>query len=251
VSGKADVDAGAVFFAHVAQKVDEEIDLAAAALLVADDEYEALDVPHYLSMLDGMAEAVRGRVGPGPEAPALLAAMNHHLFEELGFRGNEEDYYDPKNSFLNEVLDRRVGIPITLSIIFLEVGWRLGLPLSGVSFPGHFLVRLEVDGEGEQLLDPYHGGTALGAPELEDRLHQAMGPGTELSPDHMAAANKRQVLTRMLNNLRGIYQRLGDRERELSVLEKLTALNPRDERLADAASELRKRQVGEDGAGLN
>jgi regulator of sirC expression with transglutaminase-like and TPR domain len=242
------VDAGSVLFAHVAQRPDEEIDLAAAALLIAEAEYANLDVGHYLGMLDGMAEAVRKRVGP-PGPGALLGALTHYLFEELGFRGNDEDYYDPKNSFLNEVLDRRVGIPITLSIVFLEVGWRLGLGLQGVSFPGHFLVRLEVDGQ-EQMLDPYHAGVALGPAELEERLRQAMGQSAELASEHMQGASKRQVLTRMLNNLRGIYQRLGDGERELAVLEKLAILNPKDERVGDALEQLRKRETGGEG-GLN
>jgi regulator of sirC expression with transglutaminase-like and TPR domain len=242
------VDAGSVLFAHVAQRPDDEIDLAAAALLVAEAEYPNLDVGHYLAMLDGMADAVKKRVGP-PGPGALLGAMTHYLFEELGFRGNDEDYYDPKNSFLNEVLDRRVGIPITLSIVFLEVGWRLGLTLQGVSFPGHFLVRLTVEGQEEQMLDPYHAGVALGPEELEERLKQAMGQSAELAAEHMQGASKRQVLTRMLNNLRGIYQRLGDGDRELAVLAKLSILNPKDERVGEALEALRKRATG--GGGLN
>ncbi len=241
------VDAGSVLFAHVAQRPDDEIDLAAAALLVAEAEYPNLDVGHYLGMLDGMADAIKKRVGP-PGVALLLGSLTHYLYDELGFRGNDEDYYDPKNSFLNEVLDRRVGIPITLSILFLELGWRVGLDLQGVSFPGHFLVRLEVDGN-EQLLDPYHGGVALGPEELEERLKQAMGQSAELASEHMQGASKRQVLTRMLNNLRGIYQRLGDADRELAVLEKLAILNPKDERVGEALDTLRKRATG--GGGLN
>lgn len=243
--GRSGVDAGSVLFAHVASRADEDIDLAAAALLVAEAEYDNLDVGHYLGMLDAMAEAVRKRVPPGGD---VLPALTHYLFEELGFRGNDEDYYDPKNSFLNEVLDRRIGIPITLSILFLEVGWRLGLALSGVSFPGHFLVRLERD-DGEIMLDPYHGGVALSQEELEERLRQAMGQTAELTTEHLAPASRRAVLTRLLNNLRGIYQRLGDAERERAALEKLAALNPKDERVAESLNLLRKR--GGEGGGLN
>jgi len=241
------MDAGSVLFAHVAQRPDDEIDLGAAALLVAEPEYPDLDVGHYLGMLDSMAEAVKKRVGHNAPT-ALLGGLRNYLFDELGFRGNDEDYYDPKNSFLNEVLDRRVGIPITLSIVFLEVGWRLGLTLQGVSFPGHFLVRLEQDGD-EQMLDPYHGGVALGPEELEERLKQAMGQSAELAAEHTQSASKRQVLTRMLNNLRGIYQRLGDGERELAVLQKLAILNPKDDRVGEALEALRKRANG--GEGLN
>jgi regulator of sirC expression with transglutaminase-like and TPR domain len=238
-------DAGHVLFAHLAQRPDDEIDLAAAALLIAEAEYPGLDVAHYLGMLDAMADSVRKRQGAGGEE--LLPALCHFLFEEMGFRGNDEDYYDPKNSFLNEVIDRRVGIPITLSLLFMEVGRRLGLELSGVSFPGHFLVRHHT-GDGDKMLDPYHGGVALDGDELEERLKQAMGPNADLSAEHLQSASRRAVLTRLLNNLRGIYQRRGDAERELGVVEKLAVLNPKDERLSEALEALRKRGGG---AGLN
>jgi regulator of sirC expression with transglutaminase-like and TPR domain len=235
-------DAGQVLFAHLAQRAEEDIDLGAAALLVAEAEYPGLDVAHYLSMLDAMAEVVRKK-RPGATGDALLGELTHYLFDDLGFRGNDDDYYDPKNSFLNEVLDRRVGIPITLSIVLMEVGRRLGIELHGVSFPGHFLVRLAA-GDGDRVLDPYHGGVALDTEELEDRLKQAVGPGAVLLPEHLQVATKKQVLTRMLNNLRGIYQRKGDAEREWHVVEKLAVLNPKDERLGEALELLRKRGGG-------
>jgi len=150
------VDAGSVLFAHVAQRPDDEIDLAAAALLVAEAEYPNLDVGHYLAMLDGMADAVKKRVGP-PGPGALLGAMTHYLFEELGFRGNDEDYYDPKNSFLNEVLERRTGIPISLALVLIEVCQRVGIDARGVSFPGHFLVRIQDDDGDLMFIDPFDG----------------------------------------------------------------------------------------------
>ncbi len=234
------MDAGHVLFQHIASRPDDEIDLAAAALLIAEVEYPGLDVAHYLTLLDGMADAVRKRGGPPTADPGpLLAALNHHLYEELGFRGNEEDYYDPKNSFLNEVIDRRIGIPITLSVIYLEVGRRVGLELDGVSFPGHFLVRHGV-GEGI-VIDPYHNGLALDREELEERLKRAIGQETQLSPEHLQLASKRNILTRMLNNLRGIYQRSGDLVRERGCLEKLAILNPQDARVSEALVALRRR----------
>src|SRR5262245_30811084 len=182
-----------------------------------------------------MAEGARARAARlEPEAEEdlihLLRALNQHLFEDLGFRGNQDDYYDPKNSFLNEVIDRRVGNPITLSVVYMEVGRRLALPLEGVSFPGHFLVKYRTP-EGDLLLDPYHSGMALSRSELEQRLERAFGKKTTLQPSHLQTATKRQILTRMLNNLRGIYQQVGDAPRERGVLERLAILNPQDERV--------------------
>jgi regulator of sirC expression with transglutaminase-like and TPR domain len=231
------VDAGHVLFQHLASRPDDEIDLAAAALLVAEAEYPGLDVAHYLAALDDMADQVRARLGPGQDA--LLRALNHYLYEELGFRGNEEDYYDARNSFLNEVIDRRVGIPITLCVIYLEVGRRLGLELQGVSFPGHFLVALRTP-EGDRVLDPYHGGVELDREELQDLLHRAASPQAELKPEHLQQASKKQILTRLLNNLRGIYHRSGDAARERAVLERLAILNPQDAAVAEALAALGK-----------
>jgi regulator of sirC expression with transglutaminase-like and TPR domain len=229
-------EADHVLFAHVTQREDDEIDLAAAALLIAEVEYPGLDVAHYVSVLDNWGEAALAQKGTGSDAE--LAALNGYLFEELGFRGNDDDYYDPRNSFLNEVIDRRVGIPITLSIVFMEVGRRLGLELHGISFPGHFLVRLRTP-VGDHVIDPYHGGVRLETEELQSRLEQVLGQNAELGPEHLPIASKRQILTRMLNNLRGIYQRAGDTKREIGVLERLQILSPGDARFGEALDALR------------
>ena len=144
-------------FAAMVTRPESELDLAAAALEIAAEEYPQLVPGPYLQRLDVLAERVRDRLGDETAPLIVLQELNRVLFEEERFRGNAEAYYDPRNSFLNDVLDRRVGIPITLSLIYLEVGWRLGLPLSGVGFPGHFLVRYE--GEVVRvLLDRFDGG---------------------------------------------------------------------------------------------
>jgi regulator of sirC expression with transglutaminase-like and TPR domain len=229
------MDAGHVLFQHIATRPDDQIDLGAAALLIAESEYPGLDVAHYLAVLDGFADGARRAGGGGPPGtPAeALRRLNEHLFHDLGFQGNEQDYYDPKNSFLNEVIDRRIGIPITLSVLYLEVGRRAGLVLDGVSFPGHFLVQ-QRGPDGTLVLDPYHGGVSLSREELEERLGRALGAGTKLAAEHLQPASKRQILTRMLNNLRGIYQRSGDPARERAVLERLAILNPQDARVKEA-----------------
>jgi regulator of sirC expression with transglutaminase-like and TPR domain len=231
------MEPGHVLFSHVVSRADHEIDLATASLLVAEGEYPGLDVAHYVSMLEAMAETVRGRV---EGAEARLRALDRHLFDELGFRGNDDDYYDPKNSYLNEVIDRRVGIPITLSVLYLEVGRRVGLSLEGISFPGHFLVRHVFPG-GHVVIDPYHHGARLDHDELEERLGVALGEATELSREHLQVATKKQILTRLLNNLRGVFQRAGDALREKDVVERLAILSPQDTRLAEALVALRRR----------
>ncbi|MSP17361.1 MAG: hypothetical protein EXR73_12275 [Myxococcales bacterium] len=217
------MDAGHLLFAHAVRRDERAIDLGAAALLVAEPEYPALDVARYGDLLDIFADGALGSVQRG-ESPRL--ALARHLHGELGFAGNETDYYDPRNSFFNEVLDRRVGIPITLSLLHLEVGRRMGLSVEGVAFPGHFLVRyLGVAGDHDEVVvDPYHGGIALDQSALVDRLRRVAGQGATLTASHLARAGKRQILARLLNNLRGVYQRSGDAQREQSVVERLELL---------------------------
>jgi regulator of sirC expression with transglutaminase-like and TPR domain len=225
-------DASNLLFAHMIQRPEIDIDLAAAALLIAEPEYPGLDLAHYISVLDSWGSAAQAQPGPGPD-PAL-SGLNGYLFEELGFHGNDDDYYDPRNSFLNEVMDRRVGIPITLSIVYMEVGRRLGLDLTGISFPGHFLVRYRTPA-GDHIIDPYHKGARLDTDELEERLRQVVGDKAELSPDLLQPATKRQILTRMLNNLRGIYQRGADEGRERRIGELLALLQAPEPRPGDTA----------------
>ena len=129
-------------FAELVAREDVRIDLAHACLMIAQDAYPKLDVERYLGEIERMAMRLRGRMPQtlGPEE--RIAALNEFLFDELGFSGNADDYYDPRNSYLNEVIDRRTGIPITLAVLYIEMGRKIGLPLEGVSFPGHFLVRV-------------------------------------------------------------------------------------------------------------
>ena len=157
-----------------------------------------------------------------------LIALNNYLFRELGFAGNDNEYYDPRNSFLNDVITRKTGIPITLSILYLEVGTRLGLKLKGVSFPGHFLVKVRVTG-GELVLDPYAGGRSLSEEELRERLAQFAGEQTaKTAPleEFLEAATPRQILARLLRNLKAIYLEADETERALDVMNRLVILLP-------------------------
>ena len=168
--------------------------------------------------------------------------MTPATFEELGYWGNTEDYYDPRNSYLNEVMDRKTGIPITMSILYMEIGRRIGLPLEGVSFPGHFLVRLRLRG-GVLVLDPFSGGAPQSEAELRQRLQRVIPEGAaadvsvaELPLDQfLEAASNRQILSRVLRNLKGIYREADQPERLLQVLNRMLVVSP------DAASELRDR----------
>ncbi|MBE0619802.1 MAG: tetratricopeptide repeat protein [Burkholderiales bacterium] len=215
----------------------EEFDLAEACLLIAQDAYPDLDIADYLARIDALAATVRGRVADDAFAKQKLVALNRHLFTELGFSGNAIDYYDPRNSYLNQVLERRTGIPITLSILYMEVGRRLGLRLQGVSFPGHFLVKLRVSG-GQLVLDPFCGGEAQSEADLRARLALVL-PQREADTLRLAQflqpATPRQILARLLRNLKGIYLQLEEAQNTLEVMQRMVMVAPH------AAEEVRDR----------
>jgi regulator of sirC expression with transglutaminase-like and TPR domain len=229
-------------FEQVVSEKDERIDLARACLMIAQDAYPGLDVERYLGEIEGMAIRLRARIPKGGQGEERVVALNQFLYGDLGYCGNTEDYYDPRNSYLNEVLDRRTGIPITLGILYMELGRRIGLPLEGISFPGHFLVRLRLSG-GSLVLDPFAGGTPQAEPELRRRLERVVPeharggvPLGELPLDHfLEPASKRQILSRVLRNLKGIYREADNPERMLQVLNRMLMVSP------EASSELRDR----------
>lgn len=216
---------------------DGDLDLAEAALLIAKTEYPALDIPAYLAQLDELAARLRARVPDAAGLEQMVVSLNELLFEELGFSGNTDNYYDPRNSFLNEVLDRKLGIPITLCIIYMEVGRRVGLELEGVSFPGHFLVKFATD-EGDVVLDPFAGGVPLTEEELVDRLEETYGQHRVVNsalPQLLAAASKRDILVRMLRNLKVVYVHQERFEKALDVTNQILLISP------ELAEEVRER----------
>lgn len=220
----------AVEWRRIARMRDEDVSLAEGALWIAAEEYPDLVVDDYLVRLHDMAAKLRSRLRADIATAEKLLALNHYLFDELGFSGNSEDYYDPRNSFLNEVLERRTGIPITLGVLYIEIGRRIGLGLHGVSFPGHFLVKCALR-DGVVILDPYSGGRSLGVDDLQQRLRDAGGtaPVDDAILSHLlSAAPNKEVLARMLRNLKGIYARRDDWLRALSSSERLIALQPDD-----------------------
>lgn len=220
-------------FAKLAQRPAAELDLAEAALLVAAEEYPDLDITAYQGRLDALAAEAELRLAGAATDSERLSRLNDYVFRERGFTGNREHYDDPRNSFLNEVIDRRLGLPITLAIVYIEVGRRLHLPLCGVGFPGHFLAKLE--GEPEVLVDAFFGRSVTRS-ECAQRLRAALGSDAELIPEqHLRAATPHEILVRLLTNLKQLYVRDADWLRALGCCDRILLLIP------DAPSELRDR----------
>jgi regulator of sirC expression with transglutaminase-like and TPR domain len=213
----------------------ERIDLGRATLVIARIAYPSLDPDPWLRRLDALAAGVRPRLPPGAPLAAAVGEVTRYLFDECGFHGNQDDYYDPRNSYLNDVLERRTGIPISLSVLLLEVGARLGLPLEGVGFPGHFLVR--VAGRATPvLLDPFFGGRPIDERELLARYRALGGRAAHaLPPDALDTTATPGILMRMLRNLLRAYLDRKEHERALAATDLLLVLAP------DSADELRVR----------
>ena len=206
---------------------EEAIDLAEAALLIATHAYPDLDVAHHLARIEVLAKTLESRIQPDSGPSQRILALNQYMFAELGFTANEKDYYDPRNSCLNDVLDRRVGIPITLSLLYMEIGARIGLALEGVSFPGHFLVKCALP-EGTVVLDPYAGGVSLGAADLQKRLRDVRGDedSNAIVASMLSAAGKKEIVLRLLRNLKAIYLRSQQFDRALPIMHWIIAAAP-------------------------
>lgn len=207
-------------------------DLAEAALCIAQEEYPDLEIETYLAALDTIAGEIRARLPDVTYPLRVIQAINGYLFDELGYTGNQQDYYDPCNSFLNDVIDRRTGIPLTLSLVYLEVARRIDFPMIGVNFPGHFLIRPERD-DVDFHIDPFHCGDVLFAQDCQNRLTQIYGQPIEMQARFMQTVTPQQFLTRMLLNLKQIYLHLKQLQKCLAVSERILLINPQSEELRD------------------
>jgi len=206
---------------------DERIDLVRAALTIAQTEYPDLDAKVYCERIEDLARRVKRLVPDLGDPSESIVALNRVLFEEEGFRGNREDYYDPRNSFLNNVLDRKLGIPITLAVVYMEVAHRIGFPLVGVGMPGHFLLKhYDVEGR-EILLDPFNRGSILTAKDCQRCLDEIYGGQMPLQPEFLMAVSRRQVLVRMLNNLKSIYLSGRNFRKALPIVDLILVIYPR------------------------
>lgn len=236
-----DPSPGLIRFGEVVSRDDFPLDHA--ALLIGEWDHPELDIAIYREQLDSIASFTAPEVARASGGIGRARAISDALFDRLGFCGNVDDYYDPRNSFLTDVLDRRTGIPISLSVLYLEVARRVGVLAQGVNFPGHFLVRVAIE-DAWLFLDPFSGGRALAPADLESLLKKTTSPEAVLEPSVIAAASKRQILSRMLVNLAGIYGRNGDLPRSLDVLERLAVLEPQNPRIQRDLAQLRERVDG-------
>lgn len=203
----------------------DPVPLDETALAIALEEYPSLDVDEYLVRLDRLGHRVHRLAPDAPRAASTLAAIRRVLHDEEGLRGNEQEYYDPRNSFLNEVLDRKLGIPISLSVIWIEVARRTGLELQGVGFPGHFLAKYASPGGQEVFVDAFNGGEMLSADECVARYRARTG-GRDLDRRYLAGVKPRQIIARMLQNLKRVYVERRDDVRTYAVLDRILLLSP-------------------------
>ncbi|KRG72794.1 hypothetical protein ABB28_13785 [Stenotrophomonas chelatiphaga] len=215
----------------LAELDDESLPLLPTALLIARDEYPALDPTVYDATVQAHVDHLRAEVEIIASAPLKMAAINRHLFDELGYSGDHDEYYDPRNSYLNEVFERRLGNPISLALVQMEVARRLGIVLDGVSFPGHFLVRLPME-EGMLVMDPFNGGRPLGVEELRERASSHLGgqrPDDQVLAQILDPAPSRAILMRMLRNLQGVYAENHQWDRAARSADRLLKLAPEND----------------------
>jgi regulator of sirC expression with transglutaminase-like and TPR domain len=206
---------------------DEKIDLIRSALTIARTEYPDVNVESYVARVDELARSAASRIGDIGDPRDVITALNYALFREAEIQGNREDYYDPRNSFINEVLDRRLGIPITLALIYMEVGRRLGFPLFGVGMPGHFLLKhYDIDGS-ETIIDCFNGGDILSAQDCQRRLDEIYSGQMTLRPEFLFAVSRRQMLTRILNNLKTAYLSARNFRKALPIVDLVLVIYPR------------------------
>jgi regulator of sirC expression with transglutaminase-like and TPR domain len=211
-------------FTRLLQTPEGELDLAEAALLIAAEEYPDLRPGVYLNQIDRLASRLKTRIRGEVEPGRVVQIANDFFFEEEHFKGNREEYYDPRNSFLNEVLERRVGIPITLAVLYVAVGQRAGLPVKGVGMPGHFLVKYAPT-SGEIFIDAFNA-KMLTREECAKMLEEMYGGTVEMRPALLEPSTKRQIIARLLNNLKSIYLSRGDLARALAASDRIMLADP-------------------------
>ena len=213
---------------------DDHISLAKANLFFAQTQYPELNLDIYLNQLDAIASVLQEKLPDNSYPLKIIQTINQYLFEELRFTGNTRDYYDPRNSYLNEVLDRKLGIPLSLSILYLEIAQRLNFPMVGIGMPGHFLIRPNFEDAGI-FVDAFNQGEILFPEDCETRLQQVYQQPVKLDPAFLAPISNRQILVRMLTNLKFIYVNNNNYEKALQVINSLLILLP------DSETELRDR----------
>ena len=212
-------------FAEIAALDENLFPLDRAALTLCLEDYPDLKIEDYLRRLDGLAASAQVLLGEDRSAMSVIRSLNEVIFVQAGLGGNTEEYYDPRNSFLNEVLDSKKGIPISLSVIYIEVARRIGFPIHGVGFPGHFIVKFS-DEDGDILIDPFNSGRILSRRECQELLDRVYGGSVSVHSTLFKPMEKKAIISRMLFNLKGIYYQKEEYQKALSVVEQILMLNP-------------------------
>jgi regulator of sirC expression with transglutaminase-like and TPR domain len=222
------------YFYLEVQQPDEYIDLARAALYIAQEEYPTVDPEEYLNTLDHMAVELQDRLPVERYPLRVIQTINQYLYGELGFSGNKENYYDPRNSFLNDVIERRLGIPISLAVLYLELARRVDFPMVGIGMPGHFLIRPDIPNM-EIFVDTFNEGEVLFLQDCQEKLSQVYQQPVKLQPEYLPKVTTSQILARMLSNLKYIYLKQQELEKALAAVERILLVFP------DTTLELRDR----------
>ncbi len=222
------------YFQQEISQPDEQINLGLSALYIAQEEYPSLNAIEYLNALDTMALEIKERLPVQKYPLKIIQVINSYLYDDLKFNGNITDYYDPRNSFLNEVIERRIGIPITLSLVYLEIAKRIDFPMVGVGMPGHFLIRPQIAGM-EIFVDAFNRGEVLFPDDCQERIMQVYGQPVTMQPEFLADISNRHFLARMLSNLKLIYLNSQQLDKALAAIERILMLFP------DAIAEIRDR----------
>ncbi|GAC1434182.1 MAG: SirB1 family protein [Thermoanaerobaculia bacterium] len=214
-------------FREIAARPDAMLDLVEASLVISLEENPRVDVGHYLEQVALWSGAVQSRLEGSHDGERIVATINHILFDEEGFHGENEDYYDPRSALLNEALDRHAGLPITLSILYIEISRRVGVTAAGISLPGRFLVKLS--GEfGQIVVDPFDGGRVLTTVELQKLLDEMYGGGVRLREHHLRSFSRKEILGRELAQLKAAYLAQHDLQRAAASVDRLLILDERD-----------------------
>ena len=212
------------FYQEVSQS-DRDLDLAKASLLFAYAEFPDLDIDKYLNILDRIAQEIEVQLPPERYPLKVVQTINHRLFDYYNFRGNQQNYYDPNNSFLHQVLERKLGIPISLSLVYLAISERLDFPMVGIGMPGHFLIRPEFEDVGI-FVDPFNQGEIIFEADCQAKLDETYHSQVELDPSWLAPVSKKQILSRMLNNLKFIYLHRREVDKALSAMSAMVQIFP-------------------------
>ncbi|NJN10118.1 MAG: tetratricopeptide repeat protein [Richelia sp. RM2_1_2] len=211
------------YFSDEIQQPDEYIDLTKAALYIAQEEYSNLYIEEYINAIETMAIELQERLPLDNYPLKIIQCINKYLYEDLCFTGNKQNYYDPRNSFLNDVIERRVGIPITLALLYIEVSRRIDFPMVGIGMPGHFLIRPDIP-EIEIFVDAFNNGEVLFPQDCQERLSQIYQQNVTLKPEFLAPVTKKQFLARILTNLKYIYIKQQELEKALLCVERILLL---------------------------